>query len=269
MEKEKDEELFLKELGLENLEKKEEILENFFGEELEHDEELFEHEETKDEHENKAFEKAVFELAKVLGKKPEEVSEILKKGEEFDGLSEKFGKAKDDSEIFEKLAEIRGISKEEIKEEILWALEKATIEKTVGEIMAANPGMNRETAKELANFRLGLKKMKAEKPEEDRNEAMLSELENFLSKHSGEGIEKISSGVLEEWEGGIPLETAFEKFRLFKENEELLAEVEKFKREKEKEAQKIYAREHAPGSGTSAAGISGFDEFVEGLFKEY
>ena len=269
MEKEKDEELFLKEFGIENLPEKEEILENLFGKELEHDEEPFEHEEAKDEHENKAFEKAVLELAKVLGKKPEELSEILKKGEEFDGLSEKFGKTKEDSEIFEKLAEIRGISKEEMKEEILWALEKATTEKAVNEIMAANPGMNRETAKELANFRLELKKVKAEKPEEDRNEAMLYELEKFLSKHSGEGIERISNGVLEEWEGGIPLETAFEKNRLFKENERLFAEIEKMKNEKIKEAQKIYAREHAPGSGTSAAGISGFDEFVEGLFKEY
>ena len=41
------------------------------------------------------------------------------------------------------------------------------------------------------------------------------------------------------------------------------------KNEKIKEAQRIYAKEHAPGSGTSAAGVSGFDEFVEGLFKEY
>lgn len=266
---EKEKELFLKELGLENLAEKEEILENFFGEELEHEEEPFEHEEAKDEHENEAVEKAVFELAKVLGKKPEEISEILKKGEEFDGLSEKFGKVKGDSEIFEKLANMRGISKEEMKEEILWALEKATTEKAVNEIMAANPGMNRETAKELANFRLELKKMKAEEPEEDRNEAMLFELEKFLSKHSGEGIEKISSRVLEEWEGGIPLEAAFEKHRLFKENKKLFAEIEKMKNEKIKEAQKIYAREHAPGSGTSAAGISGLDEFVEGLFKEY
>ena len=93
---EKEKELFLKELGLENLAEKEEILENFFGEELEHEEELFEHEEAKDEHGNEAVEKAVFELAKVLGKKPEEISEILKKGEEFDELSEKFGKAKGD-----------------------------------------------------------------------------------------------------------------------------------------------------------------------------
>ena len=80
---------------------------------------------------------------------------------------------------------------------------------------------------------------------------------------------KISNGVLEEWEGGIPLETAFEKHRLFKENEKLFAEIEKMKNEKIKEAQKIYAKEHAPGSGTSAAGVSGLDEFVEGLFREY
>ena len=119
MKKEKDEELFLKELIGENLPEKEETDENFFGEELEHEEEPFEHEETFAEYEKEAIEKAVFELAKVLGKKPEEVSEILKKGEEFDELSEKFGKSKGDSEIFEKLAKMRGISKEEMKEEIL------------------------------------------------------------------------------------------------------------------------------------------------------
>ena len=89
MKKEKDEELFLKELIGENLPEKEETDENFFGEELEQKEEPFEHEETFAGHEKEAIEKAVFELAKVLGKKPEEVSEILKKGEEFDGLSEK------------------------------------------------------------------------------------------------------------------------------------------------------------------------------------
>ena len=52
---EKEKELFLKELGLENLAEKEEILENFFGEELEHEEESFEHEEAKDEHGNDAY----------------------------------------------------------------------------------------------------------------------------------------------------------------------------------------------------------------------
>ncbi len=269
MKKEKDEELFLEELLGENVHEKEEIPEDFFGEELEHEKEPFEHEEMTDEHEKEALEKAVFELSKVLGKKPEEVSEILKKGEEFDELSEKFGKTKGDSEVFEKLAEIRGISKDEMKEEILWALEKATMEKTVNEIMAANPGMNRETAKELAAFRLELKKAEKSAPEEDRNEAMLSELEKFLAKHSGEGIEKLSNETIEEWEGGIPLEAAFEKNRLFKENEKLFAEIEKMKNEKIKEAQKIYAKEHAPGSGTSAADVSGLDEFVEGLFKEY
>ena len=86
------------------------------------------------------------------------------------------------------------LSKEEMKEEILWALEKATFEKAVLEILEANPGMNRETAKELANFRLEVKKAKQQKPEEDANEKMLFELEKFLAAHSGEGIEKLPSG---------------------------------------------------------------------------
>ena len=249
---------------------KELFLEELFGkEDFEHGEDPFEHEKSEDEHEKNELEKALFDFAKALGKEPKEIEKILKKGEEFDELSEKFGKAKGDSEIFEKLAEIRGISKEEMKNEILWALEKAVFEKAVLEIIEANPGMNRKTAEELANFRLEVKKAKQKEPEEKASEAMLLELENFLSKHSDEGIEKLSGGVIEDWEGGIPLETAFEKFRLFKEKEELLAEVLKLKNEKEKEARRIYAKEHSTGSATSAAGITGTDEFVAGLFKEY
>ena len=249
---------------------KELFLEDLFcKEDFEHGENLPEQERPEDEHEKSEQEKALFVFAKALGKEPEEIAEILKKGEEFDELSEKFGKAKGDSEIFEKLAKIRGISKEEMKDEILWALEKAVFEKTVFEILEANPGMNRKTAEELANFRLEVKKAKQEEPEEKASEAMLFELENFLSKHSGEGIEKLSNGVIEEWESGIPLETAFEKFRLFKEKEELFEEVGKLKKEIEKEAHKNYIKEHSTGSATSAVGVTGLDEFVAGLFKEY
>lgn len=272
MKKERDEDLFVKELLGEVIpEEKPEENENFFGEgELEHEKEPFEHEELNFEHEEKeALKAAFFAFAKAVGKKPEEIAEILKKGNEFDKLSEKFGKTKGDSEIFEKLAEIRGISKEEMKEEILWALEKATTEKMISEIMEANPGMNRETAKELANFRLELKKGEKKTEETDRNEAMLSELEKFLLKHSGEGIEKFPGRVVAEWEGGIPLEAAFEKHRLFSENEKLFSEIEKLKNEKAKEAQKNYARAHSPSSATSAAGIIGPDEFAKGLFAEY
>lgn len=242
----------------------------FAEEEFEHGDEDFEHETENGEHaKEKAFNEAVEAFAKSLGKKPEEIFEILQKGKEFDELSEKFGEAKKDTEVFEKLAKLRGISKDEMKEEILWALERATVEKAVAEIMEENPGMNRETARELADFRFEKNRAENFVPEEDASEAMLSELEEFLAKHSGEGIERLAGSVVEEWEGGIPLEAAFEKNRLFKENEKLLAEIEKFKNEQIKENQKIYAKEHSTGSATSAAGIFGADEFAEGLFKEY
>lgn len=265
MKREKDEEIFIKELLGETVpEEKPAEDENFFSEEdFEHGEEIFEHEE------KEALKAAFFAFAKAAGKEPEEIAEILKKGSQFDELSEKFGKTKSDSEIFEKLAGIREISKEEMKEEILWALEKATTEKMVSEIMEANPGMNRKTAKELANFRLELKKGENKTEETDRNEAMLSELEKFLLKHSGEGIEKFPGGVVADWESGIPLETAFEKHRLFSENEKLFSEIEKLKNEKAKENHRNYAREHSPGSAATAAGKAAIDEFVEGLFKEY
>ena len=97
----------------------------------------------------------------------------------------------------------------------------------------------------------------------------LFELEKFLAKHSGEGIEKLPNETVEEWEKGIPLETAFEKYRAIEEKKKLFEEVEKLRSEKTKEEQKKHAKEFGPGSAVSAAGIFGIDEFAEGLFKEY
>ena len=57
------------------------------------------------------------------------VSELLEEVENQEKeKNEKEEKKNEDSEIFEKLAQIRGISKEEMKNEILWALEKAETE---------------------------------------------------------------------------------------------------------------------------------------------
>lgn len=222
--------------------------ENYFSiGDFEHGEEFPEHEDENDEHAENSEER----------------------GKELEKLRRELIKAEKDSEVLEKLAEIRGISKEEMRDEILWAIGKAAEEKMVFEIMAENPGMNRETARELARFRLEVKKAEKNIPEKSAGEAMLLELEKFLSAHSGEGIKSLDNEIVSEWEGGIPLETAFEKFRLSAENARLLLELEELQKEKEAQALKNYAREHSPGSARSAAGIPGFDEFVEGLFKEY
>ena len=197
------------------------------------------------------------------------VSELLEEVENQEKEKiEKEEKKNEDSEIFEKLAQIRGISKEEMKNEILWALEKAETEKAVREILEGNPGMNRETARELAKFRKEAKKPKEEK-KEDKNREKLSELDEFILKHSEEALRTLANSVIEEWEGGIPLETAFEKYRAIEEKKKLFEEVEKLRNEKTKEEQKKHAKEFGPGSAVSAAGIFGIDEFAEGLFKEY
>lgn len=240
MKREKEDELFLKELLGEN---PAEISE-------EEQEEVFPKE-------------AVLEFANAIGKEPEEVFAILEKGSKPE---EKTGNG--DSEVFEKLAEIRGISKEEMKNEILWALEKAETEKAIREILEDNPGMNRETAKELVNFRKKEKAVKKDEPK-DRSREMLSELDEFIGKHSGEALVTLANSVIEEWEGGIPLETAFEKYMAVLEKERLFAELENLKNEKAKEEQKSYAKEFGPGSANSAAGVIGIDEFVAGLFREY
>lgn len=226
-----------------------------------HQEELF-------EDGRAALREAFFAFAKAAGKTPEEITDILRKGMEFDSVSEKYGKSKADSEIFEKLAEIRGISGEEMKNEILWALEKAQIEKAVREIMAENPGMNRKTAAELAGFRKKAEKPVDEKPE-NRLKEKLRELDEFIARHSGEKVEALAESVIAEWESGIPLETAFEKYTAVSKNAELSSEIEKLRNEQRAEAMKKYAREHTTGSATSAAGVSVADEFIEELFKEY
>ncbi len=197
------------------------------------------------------------------------VSELLEEaGTEEKEKNKKEEKKDEYSEIFEKLAQIRGIPKEEMKNEILWALEKAETEKAVREILEGNPGMNRETAKELAKFRKEAKKPKEEKKEEKSREK-LSELDEFILKHSEEALLTLANSVIEEWEGGIPLETAFEKYRATEEKKKLFEELEKLRNEKTKEEQKKYAKEFGPRSAVSAAGIFGIDEFAEGLFKEY
>ena len=268
MRKKKEDELIMQELIEGYLDDVKELpAEGFFGEdEFEHGEEDLEH---GTENQNDPKLKAIFDFAKAIGEDPKEIADIFIKGMDYDALNEKFGKAKEDSEVFEKLAVLRGIGPEEMRNEIIWALEKATVEKVVEEILADNPGMNRETTKELANFRLGMKKAENIGQEEDKSEAMLLELEKFLAAHSGENIANLDNGVVEEWESGIPLETAFEKFMLLAKKNELEEEIEKMKADFVKEAQKKYAREFGPGSATSAAGVSGPDEFAAGLFKEY
>ena len=85
MKKEKEEEIFLEELLGKSFEKEEKPYdeEKLFGEEE------FEHKEENLEHgENSVFEKALLDFAKAFGKEPEELAKILKKGEEFDELSD-------------------------------------------------------------------------------------------------------------------------------------------------------------------------------------
>ncbi|MBR3953573.1 MAG: hypothetical protein IKJ82_08245 [Oscillospiraceae bacterium] len=217
--------------------------------------------------------KAAEEIAAATGKKPEEIIGIFEKGCRFEKVLKELEEAKRDSEVFEKLAAMRGISKEEMRAEIFGALEKAKLGAIIEKLLAENPGMNEETAGELAKFRLEAEKPKTAKEEkENRIEKildMLREMEDFSAKHRGEGIERLDNSIIEEWEKGSTLERAFENARFAKEKEKLLAEMEQMKLEKEKLERKDYLRKHSPGSATSASGNTVIDAFIEGLFKEY
>lgn len=216
---------------------------------------------------------AVMAFAKAMGKDVGEIIEIYQKGCCFDELMRRFAEAKRDSAAFEKIAGIRGIGKEEIREEILGVLEKARLEKSAMEIMEANPGINKETAEELAKFRLEAKKPQKEENSESRKQKeireKLREIDIFMANHVPEGIETLDNSIIDEWEGGIPLEKAFCNFMLMQENKKLLEEIEKMKQGKAIDDQRSYAREHSVGSVYSPAQSAKLDEFIEGLFREY
>ena len=110
------------------------------------------------------------EFAAAMGRKPEEIIRIYENGCRFEKIMRELEEAKRDSEVFEKLAEMRGLSKEEMKAEIFGALEKAKLDDIIEKLMAENPGMNYETAGELAKFRLGANKPKNAEKKESRAE---------------------------------------------------------------------------------------------------
>ena len=216
---------------------------------------------------------AVMAFAKAMGKDVGEIIEIYQKGCCFDELMRRFAEAKRDSAAFEKIAGIRGIGKEEIREEILGVLENARLEKSAMEIMEANPGINKETAEELAKFRLEARKPQKEENSESKKQReireKLREIDAFMANHVPEGIETLDNSIIDEWEGGIPLEKAFGSFMLMQENKKLLEEIEKMKQGKAIDDQRSYAREHSAGSVYSPAQSAKLDEFIEGLFREY
>ena len=287
MEKEKKElekavfEKLFEEKSLEKAEEKADT--EFFGEEDFEGKEDLEHEEAKEENPEhgdylfnehgmdfSADKKAVEAFAKAVGRRPEEVIRIYENGCRYEKVFEELLEARKDSESFEKLAKLRGLSKEKMKAEIFGAIEKAKTEKIVEKLMEENPGMNRETAVELAKFRINAKKPEAKEKEADMTEkleAMLREMEIFASRHRD--IENLDNEVIEEWEKGVPLEKAFLNFYAEAEKKKLIDEIEKMKLEKEKNERKAYMKEHSPGSATSAAGTAVKDAFIEGLFKEY
>ncbi len=286
MKKEKREnplrEEFIEELiGAEKPEEKEFIDDDeFFGEGIAEHENPKEKQEKRNEHaldfldhgrKIKIPVEAAEALAKALGKNAGEIIDICQKGCCFDELMKRYLAAKKDTEVFEKIAGIRGIGKEEMKEEILGVLENAKLEKAIKMIEEENPGIGREIAEELAKFRLADQKPKAreENEEEKRLLEKIREIDSFMAKHSGEGVKTIDRSVIEEWEEGIPLEKAFGRYLLLEENRKLLEEMENMKNIKTKDDQRTYAKEHSAGSAATANGKAKFDEFIEGLFKEY
>lgn len=217
---------------------------------------------------------AVEAFAKAVGRSSESLIDVYQKGCNYDKLKAQLEEAKKDGEIFEKLGAVRGITAQQAKEELLANVERIPVEEMAKKILRENPGINKETAKELAQFRIEQQKPKAEAgkiAEEgsfEETEGRLREIEIFEANHPELG--KLDNAVIEAWEKtGVSLEAAWAAFSAKDEAEKLRAENEKLRRELTLKGQKDYAAGHSPGSATTAAGKPAVDEFVEGLFKEY
>lgn len=216
---------------------------------------------------------AVEAFAKAVGRSSESLIDVYQKGCNYDKLKAQLDEAKKDGEIFEKLGAVRGITAQQAKDEVLANVERVPVERMVQQILDQNPGMKKETAEELARFRIDQQKPKAEAEnvEEEgssEEEGRLREIDIFEANHPEVG--KLNNAVIEAWEKtGIPLEEAYAAFVSKNEAARLREENERLKKELTLKGQQNYAREHSPGSVATTAGKRAFDEFVEGLFKEY
>lgn len=214
-------------------------------------------------------------LAQALGIGVDKLIDIYQKGCAFDSQKEKLEAAKNDAEVIEKLAQLRGITGDELRNEINAQIEKIPLDNALAQIKAEFPGIPENAAAELAKARVS--KTEAKPPETPKTEenteekaARLREVEMFTAKHAAEGITKIPNEVIDIWEKSrISLEKAYESFKNSEKVKELEKKIAVFEKEKAMAEQKNYAKEHSSGSASSAAGVQKTDEFIEGLFKTY
>lgn len=215
---------------------------------------------------------AVEAFAKAVGRDAASLIDIYRKGCNFDKLNNKLTEALKDSEAFEKLAAMRNLDKNTLRAELIATIEKSEIDGVVAQIKRESPGIGEETARELAKFRLEQAKPKEEPAKEEKNSedhlARLREVEIFQAKHPDLG--SLPNEVIDLWEkSGISLEKAFEGFEAKARVSELEKELAEMKTKQKKEDQKTYAKEHSPGSATSAAGVTEKDPFLEAFGKDY
>lgn len=215
---------------------------------------------------------AVEAFAKAVGRDAASLIDIYQKGCNFDKLNGKLNDAMKDSEAFEKLAAARNLDKNALRAELMATLERTEFDGVVAQIRKESPGIGEETARELARFRIEQAKPKEEPAKEEQNseehKARLREVEIFQAKHPDLG--SLPNEVIELWEkSGISLEKAFEGFQAKTRVAELEKKIAEMETKQKKDDQKLYAKEHSPGSATSAAGVTEKDPFLEAFGKDY
>lgn len=212
-------------------------------------------------------------FAKAVGRTVEDFIDVYQKGCNYDALKAKFDAREKDSSFFEKVAEERGVSAEQIRDEMAASISKVGFERIVAQIKDEIPGIPDAAAEEIAKFRSEQAKPKAEpKPQgtedSEENAARLRELDIFMANHPE--ITTMDNKAIENWQkSGISLEEAYSNFRMKEENEQLKEQIAALEKEKQKKEQKAYAVGHSTGSAGSFVGEPVKDPFIEGLFADY
>lgn len=210
-------------------------------------------------------------FAAAVGRESADLIDIYQKGCNYDRLKARNEGLSKKAEVIDRIAEMRGISTEELVRETLSFVDEIPLKKMMNEIREKNPGLDEKTAEELARYRLEKNapkapEKKAETDDSERTAAKLREIEMFRAKHSGEGIENLPNEVIDAWEKtGIDLEEAFGNFMAKEKARELEKKNAELERENRLLKEKRYASEHTAGSASSAAGKTERDPFLEGL----
>lgn len=231
---------------------------------------------------NYTLDKTVLDgFAGAVGRKPEEVIALYQKGCGFDTLQNKWEEAKGDSDLIADLAKYLGQTVEEARADLRSRIDRYPVDAAKSTILKRNPNLADEEAERWAIAEVEAQKARdassaeakakteAERKaadEEAERAGKIREIEAFENAHPEVKDQPIPAEVVEAFQNGEALETAWNRYQQNERIKALEEENQKLKTEKEKAERDGYNRQHAAGSAATNAGAAEQDPFLAGLF---